>query len=210
MCQALSPNSLSGSTDLEDMSVMVLRTQGPAALFDDHRLVLHTSSHDAKRAQVFHACGEFTATPCCQGPSFPCLGLVGRLCTGSALAPRLPRGRRARHVCPGAAQWASLAQPGPGLFYRTNEFFKYILSTFRKFCSPKFQTYTKVENERCNSPPPEATHSDRTTSTVHPSHSAHPSLLPEVFLSQSQAPRGCPRRIQRAPPGKKYNHHCFT
>ncbi|KAM5270276.1 protein-arginine deiminase type-3 isoform 2-T2 [Hipposideros larvatus] len=43
--------------DLEDMSVMVLRTQGPAALFDDHRLVLHTSSCDAKRARVFHACG---------------------------------------------------------------------------------------------------------------------------------------------------------
>ncbi|XP_054435592.1 protein-arginine deiminase type-3 [Pteronotus mesoamericanus] len=43
--------------DLEDMSVIVLRTQGPAALFDDHRLVLHTSSHDAKRARVFHASG---------------------------------------------------------------------------------------------------------------------------------------------------------
>ncbi|KAK1340441.1 hypothetical protein QTO34_019011 [Cnephaeus nilssonii] len=42
---------------LEDMSVMVLRTQGPAALFDDHRLVLHTSSYDAKWARVFHACG---------------------------------------------------------------------------------------------------------------------------------------------------------
>ncbi|XP_011941536.1 PREDICTED: protein-arginine deiminase type-3 [Cercocebus atys] len=43
--------------DVEDMSVMVLRTQGPAALFDDHKLVLHTSSYDAKRAQVFHVCG---------------------------------------------------------------------------------------------------------------------------------------------------------
>ncbi|XP_060056869.1 protein-arginine deiminase type-3 isoform X3 [Erinaceus europaeus] len=39
------------------MSVMVLRTQGPAALFDDHRLVLHTSSYDAERVRVFHACG---------------------------------------------------------------------------------------------------------------------------------------------------------
>lgn len=55
----LSCRPLSGSTDLEDMSVMVLRTQGPAALFDDHRLVLHTSSDDAKRARVFHAYGEF-------------------------------------------------------------------------------------------------------------------------------------------------------
>ncbi|XP_076994137.1 protein-arginine deiminase type-3 [Tamandua tetradactyla] len=43
--------------DLEDMSLMVLRTQGPAALFDDHKLVLHMSSPDAKRAQVFHLCG---------------------------------------------------------------------------------------------------------------------------------------------------------
>uniref|UniRef100_A0A2K5F4U3 Protein-arginine deiminase type-3 n=1 Tax=Aotus nancymaae TaxID=37293 RepID=A0A2K5F4U3_AOTNA len=43
--------------DLEDMSVMVLRTQGPAALFDDHKLVLHTSSYDAERARVFHVCG---------------------------------------------------------------------------------------------------------------------------------------------------------
>ncbi|XP_006866471.1 PREDICTED: protein-arginine deiminase type-3 [Chrysochloris asiatica] len=43
--------------DLEDMSIMVLRTQGPAALFDDHKFVLHTSSYDAQRARVFHACG---------------------------------------------------------------------------------------------------------------------------------------------------------
>ncbi|XP_005409873.1 PREDICTED: protein-arginine deiminase type-3 isoform X2 [Chinchilla lanigera] len=43
--------------DLEDMSVMVLRTQGPAALFDDHKLILHTSSYDAQRARVFHVCG---------------------------------------------------------------------------------------------------------------------------------------------------------
>ncbi|XP_004460573.2 protein-arginine deiminase type-3 [Dasypus novemcinctus] len=43
--------------DLEDMSPMVLRTHGPAAFFDDHRLVLHTSSYDAERARVFHACG---------------------------------------------------------------------------------------------------------------------------------------------------------
>ncbi|NP_001009791.1 protein-arginine deiminase type-3 [Ovis aries] len=43
--------------DLEDMSVMILRTQGPDALFDDHKLVLHTSRADAERARVFHACG---------------------------------------------------------------------------------------------------------------------------------------------------------
>lgn len=45
------------------MSVMVLRTQGPAALFDDHKLVLHTTSYDAERAQVFHVCGEFVPLP---------------------------------------------------------------------------------------------------------------------------------------------------
>uniref|UniRef100_F6Z7A6 protein-arginine deiminase n=1 Tax=Monodelphis domestica TaxID=13616 RepID=F6Z7A6_MONDO len=43
--------------DLQDMSLMILRTQGPAALFDDHKLVLHVSSFDAERARVFHACG---------------------------------------------------------------------------------------------------------------------------------------------------------
>lgn len=99
------PPPLSGSTDLEDMSVMVLRTQGPAALFDDHKLILHTSSYDAKWARVFHACGEFCAFPshpllgrgsqfphlgpegshphCWRGgPQFPHLGLEGSLCSG--------------------------------------------------------------------------------------------------------------------------------
>lgn len=70
---------LSGPTDLEDMSVMVLRTQGPAALFDDHKLILHTSSYDAKWARVFHACGEFMPIPPRRpsaggGLSFPTMG----------------------------------------------------------------------------------------------------------------------------------------
>nr|XP_020828349.1 protein-arginine deiminase type-3 isoform X3 [Phascolarctos cinereus]XP_020828353.1 protein-arginine deiminase type-3 isoform X3 [Phascolarctos cinereus] len=43
--------------DLQDMSLMILRTQGPTALFDDHKLVLHVSSFDAERVRVFHACG---------------------------------------------------------------------------------------------------------------------------------------------------------
>ncbi|XP_057640690.1 protein-arginine deiminase type-3 [Chionomys nivalis] len=43
--------------DLEDMSLMVLRTQGPEALFDDHKLILHTSGCDADRSRVFHMCG---------------------------------------------------------------------------------------------------------------------------------------------------------
>lgn len=38
---------------------MVLRTHGPADLFEDYKLVLHTSSYDAQRARVFHVCGEF-------------------------------------------------------------------------------------------------------------------------------------------------------
>lgn len=65
------------------MSVMVLRTQGPAALFDDHRLVLHTSSHDAKWARVFHACGEFAPLPRCPAPV-----------DSSAQAPGCPGGQR--------------------------------------------------------------------------------------------------------------------
>lgn len=64
------------------MSVMVLRTQGPAALFDDHRLVLHTSSYDAKRARVFHACGEFMPPSQLPGGLVSCLGPVGRPCSG--------------------------------------------------------------------------------------------------------------------------------
>lgn len=85
--QALSHRSPSGSADLQDMSVMVLRTQGPAALFDDHKLVLHTSSHDAKRAQVFHACGEFMPLlhPQGQGPSYAAWGWWA----GPAQAPGL-------------------------------------------------------------------------------------------------------------------------
>ncbi|XP_049627981.1 protein-arginine deiminase type-3 [Suncus etruscus] len=43
--------------DLEDMSSMVLRTHGPADLFEDYKLVLHTSNYDAQRARVFHVCG---------------------------------------------------------------------------------------------------------------------------------------------------------
>lgn len=64
----LSRCPVSGFPDLEDMSVMILRTQGPNALFDDHKLVLHTSSADAERARVFHACGELM-------PSFPARGV---------------------------------------------------------------------------------------------------------------------------------------
>lgn len=106
---------VSGSTDLEDMSVMVLRTQGPAALFDDHKLVLHASSSDAKRARVFHACGEFM-------PILPCRGRdwVGASVSppGSALAPGLPWGSEEEQSDVGAPglvswhPWHSRAQGG--------------------------------------------------------------------------------------------------
>lgn len=116
LCARPFPKFLSGSIDLEDMSVMVLRTQGPAALFDDHRLVLHTSSYDAKRARVFHACGEFmptppSPTPLPRGP-VPHLGQVGMPSSGSGAA----LGTRARRVrCSGTGRLASPAQPWPEL-----------------------------------------------------------------------------------------------
>uniref|UniRef100_A0A8C3FSX0 Protein-arginine deiminase n=1 Tax=Chrysemys picta bellii TaxID=8478 RepID=A0A8C3FSX0_CHRPI len=44
--------------DLRDMSCMILRTQGPDAIFDDHKLVLHISMSDADKVGVFHARGD--------------------------------------------------------------------------------------------------------------------------------------------------------
>ncbi|CAM5105539.1 unnamed protein product [Natator depressus] len=44
--------------DLRDMSCMILRTQGPDAIFDDHKLVLHISVSDAYKVGVFHARGD--------------------------------------------------------------------------------------------------------------------------------------------------------
>uniref|UniRef100_A0A674K4J5 protein-arginine deiminase n=1 Tax=Terrapene triunguis TaxID=2587831 RepID=A0A674K4J5_9SAUR len=45
-------------SDLRDMSCMILRTQGPDAIFDDHKLVLHISVSDAEKVGVFHARGD--------------------------------------------------------------------------------------------------------------------------------------------------------
>lgn len=140
----LSGRPVSGSADLEDMSVMVLRTQGPAALFDDHKLVLHTSSYDAERARVFHACGEFVPLPhpvLPAGPQFPHLGLEGRLCPGSRAVLGV-RGRTVRCESLGLVIWDS---HGLRRFYGINEFEKYILSTFRNFYYQNFRTNTKVE-----------------------------------------------------------------
>uniref|UniRef100_A0A8C0H8R1 Protein-arginine deiminase n=1 Tax=Chelonoidis abingdonii TaxID=106734 RepID=A0A8C0H8R1_CHEAB len=44
--------------DLEDMSLMILRTQGPSAIFADYKLVLHISVADVDKVRVFHASGS--------------------------------------------------------------------------------------------------------------------------------------------------------
>uniref|UniRef100_A0A8C3FWM7 Protein-arginine deiminase n=1 Tax=Chrysemys picta bellii TaxID=8478 RepID=A0A8C3FWM7_CHRPI len=45
--------------DLEDMSLMILRSQGPSAIFADYKLVLHVSVSDVDKVRVFHASGEY-------------------------------------------------------------------------------------------------------------------------------------------------------
>uniref|UniRef100_A0A674K5C5 protein-arginine deiminase n=1 Tax=Terrapene triunguis TaxID=2587831 RepID=A0A674K5C5_9SAUR len=44
--------------DLEDMSLMILRRQGPNAIFADYKLVLHVSVSDVDKVRVFHASGD--------------------------------------------------------------------------------------------------------------------------------------------------------
>ncbi|NWV53814.1 PADI1 deiminase, partial [Daphoenositta chrysoptera] len=48
--------------DLQDMSVMLLRTQGPSAVFAEYQVVLHVPETDADKVRVFHAI---------RGDSFP-------------------------------------------------------------------------------------------------------------------------------------------
>ncbi|NXG64110.1 PADI1 deiminase, partial [Hemiprocne comata] len=43
------------TADLQDMSVMLLRTQGPSAIFADYQVVLHVPESDADKVRVFHA-----------------------------------------------------------------------------------------------------------------------------------------------------------
>ncbi|KAM9035846.1 protein-arginine deiminase type-1-like isoform 2-T2 [Sarcophilus harrisii] len=43
--------------DLQDMSKMVLWTNGPDKIFDNHKLVLHVSHNDSDKVRVFHAQG---------------------------------------------------------------------------------------------------------------------------------------------------------
>uniref|UniRef100_A0A8D0GR52 protein-arginine deiminase n=1 Tax=Sphenodon punctatus TaxID=8508 RepID=A0A8D0GR52_SPHPU len=42
------------SADLQDMSPMILRTQGPSDIFANYKLVLHVSMFDADKVRVFH------------------------------------------------------------------------------------------------------------------------------------------------------------
>uniref|UniRef100_A0A7M4FK25 protein-arginine deiminase n=1 Tax=Crocodylus porosus TaxID=8502 RepID=A0A7M4FK25_CROPO len=44
--------------DLQDMSLMILRTQGPSALFAENKLVLQVPASDADKVRVFHAAGN--------------------------------------------------------------------------------------------------------------------------------------------------------
>ncbi|KFO85195.1 Protein-arginine deiminase type-1, partial [Buceros rhinoceros silvestris] len=43
------------TADLQDMSVMLLRTQGPSAIFAEYQVVLHVPESDAEKVRVFHA-----------------------------------------------------------------------------------------------------------------------------------------------------------
>ncbi|NWQ84197.1 PADI1 deiminase, partial [Columbina picui] len=43
------------TADLQDMSVMLLRTQGPSAIFAEYQVVLHITESDADKVRVFHA-----------------------------------------------------------------------------------------------------------------------------------------------------------
>lgn len=44
--------------DLQDMSLLMLTTDGPAGIFDNHKLVLHVSPFDAAKVRVFQANGN--------------------------------------------------------------------------------------------------------------------------------------------------------
>ncbi|KAJ7420287.1 Protein-arginine deiminase type-1 [Pitangus sulphuratus] len=53
--------------DLQDMSMMLLRTQGPSATFDEYQVVLHVSETDADKVRVFHAIREYSFLPAFPG-----------------------------------------------------------------------------------------------------------------------------------------------
>ncbi|NXJ72231.1 PADI1 deiminase, partial [Rostratula benghalensis] len=43
------------TADLQDMSIMLLRTQGPSAIFAEYQVVLHVPESNADKVRVFHA-----------------------------------------------------------------------------------------------------------------------------------------------------------
>uniref|UniRef100_A0ABM5ENX8 Protein-arginine deiminase n=1 Tax=Pogona vitticeps TaxID=103695 RepID=A0ABM5ENX8_9SAUR len=45
-------------TDLQDLSLVILHTHGPAGIYDSHTLLLHISMFDADKVRVFHASGS--------------------------------------------------------------------------------------------------------------------------------------------------------
>lgn len=49
---------------------MLLRTQGPSAIFAEYRVVLHVPESDADKVRVFHAVREYLCLPC---PPHPCV-----------------------------------------------------------------------------------------------------------------------------------------
>lgn len=60
----LSPLSIFFLTiDLQDMSVMLLRTQGPSAIFAEYQVVLHVPESNADKVRVFHAIREYFFLP---------------------------------------------------------------------------------------------------------------------------------------------------
>lgn len=52
-------STFSPAIDLQDMSLMLLRTQGPSAIFAEYQVVLHVSESDAEKVRVFHALREY-------------------------------------------------------------------------------------------------------------------------------------------------------
>lgn len=45
------------------MSVMLLRSQGPSAIFAEYQVVLHVPENDADKVRVFHAIREYLCLP---------------------------------------------------------------------------------------------------------------------------------------------------
>ncbi|KFP42485.1 Protein-arginine deiminase type-1, partial [Chlamydotis macqueenii] len=52
------------AADLQDMSIMLLRTQGPSAIFAEYQVVLHVPESDADKVRVFHSVGSDSHPRC--------------------------------------------------------------------------------------------------------------------------------------------------